>query len=562
MLGIAEFAAGILDGLLLVLLAIAVAAVPWATVVLRATGRPTGDPAAVRTAVLLARAAAGLALCEAALLAIKWLVLRGYLGAEALPRFAATPQARAGLARFAGALALAACARRVAVRTDDASRWALAGALVAVVLVAGGWLTHATSRLEDRGWLMALTVAHQAATGAWAGGVMLLALLWGRSRVVASPSEAATFEEAVARFWRMAIPAFALSLATGLPLTVAYLGSWQALVGSGPGSLLLGKLALVSFAGGLGGATFLAARGRPPGAPLDPAVGAQDAAFVSVEALLLVGALFAAAALASQPPAVDTPETHATLAEVARTFAPKWPTVRTPSVAAKLAATADPLAVVGWERTATAYSWSNFSHNVAGLVVLPMAILMLLSSRARWARHWPLGLVVLAAFVFLRSCASDGIWPFGTLSPLASDAEGFQHRLAAVLALALGLVEWRARTAPSADRLARVFPVLAAAGGVMLVTHAHTAFEGKASYLVQVTHVAMGALAILLAAARLLELRSSGALRSAAGAVSGLSMLLIAFVLIFYREANLEIPDDPVAAADAARAASRGEAVP
>ncbi|MBU6283962.1 hypothetical protein KGQ64_17090, partial [bacterium] len=83
-----------------------------------------------------------------------------------------------------------------------------------------------------------------------------------------------------------------------------------------------------------------------------------------------------------------------------------------------------------------------------------------------------------------------------------------------------------------------------------------------ASYLVQVTHVAMGALAILLAAARLLELRSSGALRSAAGAVSGLSMLLIAFVLIFYREANLEIPDDPVAAADAARAASRGEAVP
>ncbi|MFM8411415.1 MAG: hypothetical protein ACKOCT_14195, partial [Alphaproteobacteria bacterium] len=173
----------------------------------------------------------------------------------------------------------------------------------------------------------------------------------------------------------------------------------------------------------------------------------------------------------------------------------------------------------------------------------------------------PLGLVVLAGFVFLRSCASDGIWPFGTSSPLSSDAEGFQHRLAATLALALGLVEWRARTSDEPARLARVFPLLAAAGGVLLVTHAHTAFEGKASYLVQVTHVAMGVLAILLGASRLLELRSSGALRRAAGTVSGVSMLLIALVLLFYREANLVIPDDPTAAAGVAKAASSGEPV-
>ncbi|MFM8410197.1 MAG: CopD family protein, partial [Alphaproteobacteria bacterium] len=386
MLGIAEFAAGILDGLLLVLLSIAVAAVPFGTVVLQATRRPPGDPGVARTGRLLARAAVGLALCQAALLGIKVFVLRSYLGAEAVPLFAATPQARAGLARLLVAAALGLVARRIAGRTDDPRRWSTAGLLAVAMLVAGAWLTHATSRLEDRGGLMALTVAHQAATGVWVGGVLLLALLWGRARVAASPADAAAFEGAVGRFWRLAIPAFALAVATGLPLTVSYLGSWQALVGSGPGSLLLGKLALVSLAGGLGGATFLAARGRPAGAAVDPAVGSQDAAFVSVEALLLVGALFTAAALASQPPAVDTTETHATLAEVATTFAPKWPTVRTPSVAAKLAATADPLAVVGWERTATAYSWSNFSHNVAGLVVLPMAILMLLAPRARWAR--------------------------------------------------------------------------------------------------------------------------------------------------------------------------------
>ncbi|MFM7142457.1 MAG: hypothetical protein ACKO2K_11160, partial [Alphaproteobacteria bacterium] len=129
MLGIAEFAAGILDGLLLVLLSIAVAAVPFGTVVLQATRRPPGDPGVARTGRLLARAAVGLALCQAALLGIKVFVLRSYLGAEAVPLFAATPQARAGLARLLVAAALGLVARRIAGRTDDARRWSTAGLL-------------------------------------------------------------------------------------------------------------------------------------------------------------------------------------------------------------------------------------------------------------------------------------------------------------------------------------------------------------------------------------------------------------------------------------------------
>ena len=544
MLGIAEFGGGLLDGLVLVLLSLVVASVPWGLVVLRATRCERGDPVVVRAASLLERSALGLALCQAGLLAVKLLLLRSYLGSDALALFGATAQARAAVARLLLALVLAVAARRLRARTDDPSRWAFVGATVLAILVAGAWLTHATSRLEDRGWLMALTVAHQAATGAWVGGVLHLALLWRRGRADASTAEAASFAGAVDSFSRVALPAVALSIATGVPLAAAYLGSWQALVGSGPGSLLLGKLALVGLALCLGGSTFLAARRASRPSPARRA-GGRDAAFVSVEALLLVGALFAAASLASQPPAVDTVETQATLAEVATTFAPKWPTLHTPSVATKRAAATDPLAVVGWQRSSTEYSWSNFSHNVAGLVVLPMAVCMLLAPRARWARHWPLGLVVLAAFVFLRSCASDGIWPLGTLSPFASDSEGFQHRLAAGLALALGLVEWRARTADRPDRRAWVFPMLAAAGGILLVTHAHTAFEGKASYLVQVTHVAMGVLALMLAAARLLELRVAGPLGRLGGTIAGTAMLLIAFVLMFYREANVVVSDAP-----------------
>ena len=71
------------------------------------------------------------------------------------------------------------------------------------------------------------------------------------------------------------------------------------------------------------------------------------------------------------------------------------------------------------------------------------------------------------------------------------------------------------------------------------------AFEGKASYLVQVTHVAMGVLALMLAAARLLELRVAGPLGRLGGTIAGTAMLLIAFVLMFYREANVVVSDAP-----------------
>ena len=84
-----------------------------------------------------------------------------------------------------------------------------------------------------------------------------------------------------------------------------------------------------------------------------------------------------------------------------------------------------------------------------------------------------------------------------------------------------------------------VLPVLAGAGGVLLLTHSHTAFQSKASFLVQVTHSTMGALAALLAAARWLELRLTPPASRWAGVAASLAMVGIALVLVFYREANL-----------------------
>ena len=87
-----------------------------------------------------------------------------------------------------------------------------------------------------------------------------------------------------------------------------------------------------------------------------------------------------------------------------------------------------------------------------------------------------------------------------------------------------------------------MFPLLAATGGLLMLTHSHVAFEVKSSYLVQVTHTTMGALMVLVACGRLLELRLVSAVGRAAGIASSTAMLLIALVLVFYREANVRFP--------------------
>jgi len=256
--------------------------------------------------------------------------------------------------------------------------------------------------------------------------------------------------------------------------------------------------------------------------------------------------LFTTSALSTQPPPVDVPATEqATVSDVVEVFRPKVPTLRTPSLGA-MQKNRDQTLPEG-ERSVDAYRWSNFSHNAAGLILLGMSLFALVGSirGATWGRHWPLGFIVLAVFVFLRASANEGTWPFGNAPVWEVGQEGIQHRLAAVLALALGLLEWRARAGRHADgRLAYVFPVLAAVGGVLLLAHSHTAFELRSSFLVQVTHSTMGAFAALVVAGRWLELRLAPPSGRLAGAAASAAMLAIALILLFYREANVVLPPD------------------
>jgi len=158
--------------------------------------------------------------------------------------------------------------------------------------------------------------------------------------------------------------------------------------------------------------------------------------------------------------------------------------------------------------------------------------------KARLKANWPLLFMPLALFLFLYGEPNG--WPLGT--------EGFwetlvvpgvlQHRLATLLVVVLALFEWRVR----ADGLGTTkwrfaFPLLCGVGGVLLLTHSHSVFAVKSEFLIEISHNAIGFLAVLMGAARWLELSLPGPSPRLPGLLWICCMLLIGFVLLFYREA-------------------------
>ncbi|MGH7332559.1 MAG: copper resistance D family protein [Candidatus Rokuibacteriota bacterium] len=367
---LADFIDSLLRGALLVSLSLAFGSVPWGLGVLRRLPSPIAELARERCLRILEVAAGGIAICQIALLALKAMVLSESLGATALAAFAGTTHFAAGAARTVLALMLAATAHRLRRAPGAPGRWVVATGVVVLLAMSGGWLTHASGRLEHRGLLMATTVLHQVAAGAWLGGLVQIAALW---RLVRGRADAdAVWPQVVARFSRLAVACVIVLVLAAIVLAWAYTGGAQALVGTGYGSLVLTKMLLLGMALSLAAFNFLAARrGSTPGARI--ALRARLPYLVEAEAIILFMTLFAATALSAQPPAADVPPAEqATLGEVAEVFRPKLPSFRTPSVEAMQRNRVEARAV--GERNHEAYLWSNFSHNVAGLILLGMSL--------------------------------------------------------------------------------------------------------------------------------------------------------------------------------------------
>jgi putative copper resistance protein D len=233
---------------------------------------------------------------------------------------------------------------------------------------------------------------------------------------------------------------------------------------------------------------------------------------------------------------VDVGAERATVAEVAARFAPTAPRLASPPID-ELLRTADPLMAPAGERRPIERAWSEVNHHWAGLVVLVMGLLAL-AERAgvRAARHWPLVLLGLAVFLFIRS--DPRAWPLGPAGFWESMTlpDVLQHRAFVLLIVAFGIFEWAVRT----ERLALrpwgyVFPLLCAVGGGLLLTHSHAMFNLKEEFLAEVPHAPLALLGAGAGWARWLELRLPEAGR-APGWLWPVGLAAVGLLLLFYRE--------------------------
>lgn len=525
--------AGFLDvllrGLILSAQAIAVGGVCFVLLVLRASAtRPGLDPPALsRSLGLIAAGAATLALGQALALGVELFVLLHDAGWP-LGAALGTLYVQVSAVRVVVGVALAACALRLRRRGEadglrSGPRWAMV-ALALVLVGAAPWTSHAAARLESRGVLLVLDGVHQLAAALWVGGLVHLIAAAVRRRERPWPVPL------LRRFSGLAMGSVAALVAGGVGLTLYYAPDRGALFGTAYGVMVMTKVVILGALLALGAFNARAIRGMGDGAGADQATLRR---FVEVEVGLGLTVMFAAASLTSLPPAVDLLADRASLSEVARRFTPRVPTLRSPSLSEM------PIDDPDAPRSDADRAWSEFNHHVAGILVLAMGLLAVLhaTTRARWARHWPLVFMGLAAFMVVRN--DPGSWPLGP--------EGFwegmlvatvlQHRIFVLLVIAFGIFEWMVRTGrmPS-RRAALVFPLLCAVGGALLLTHSHAAQNLKDEFLLEVTHVPLGVMAMLVGWTRWLELRLPAGRQRVPGSVWAVGLALIGVLLIFYRE--------------------------
>ena len=593
--------AGFLDvllrGAILVLASLVLGGVVWSRLILRAgPDRPPAGPTTL--ALRVVAVAAGLAaLAQTSTLLVALTELRTAAGWP-LAEFLETTFAATALTRIALALAVGDLARRLSRDPAGALAWHALGAGAVLLVVSSAVLSHAVARVEDRTLLLMLDAAHQLAAAVWIGGLAHLTVFAGfRARQARRPrsvgagaaytgkGEGGPFEKGsgsdasglavrdsdvvgqetsgltvrdsdvvghdlsgrpvddvvgvgavddavvIGRFSNLAFVSVLVLVVAGVALTWQYVGEWAALVGTAYGVMVLSKVVLLAAVLVLAAMNLRSVRAASAGS------GVRLLRFVEVELGLGVTVLFAAASLTSLPPAVDVTTDRATVAEVADRFRPTPPRLTSPSVA-ELIAKAEPLMAPVTRREPIERAWSEYNHHWAGFFVLIMGLLAALERLGvRAARHWPLVLLGLAGFLFLRN--DPRAWPLGPAgfweSFLLPDV--LQHRAFVVLIVSFAVFEWMVRTGRLPVRpWGYVFPLLCAIGGGLLLTHSHAMFNLKDEFLTEVTHAPLGLFGAFAGWGRWLELRLPGAGRGP-GWLWTICLIVEGLILVVYREA-------------------------
>jgi len=421
---------------------------------------------------------------------------------------------------------------------EKVASWALP-VLTIVIMAASVMTNHAASRLEGRPLLITLSSIHELATGFWIGGLPFLVLGLYRAR------DLDTRWYITERFSRMALFSVGALAISGLIMSIIYIASWQAVLGTAYGIMVLAKVTMLGALLILGGVNFLLLRNYPKDQVMP-----RLRRLIEAEVGIGITVILTAASLTSQPPAVDQVSDTVTPSQVWHRFKPVPPRLaysfipETDSATGKPLPPPDPSAVNidGVPLTPrfinnTIESESN--HHWMGLVVLAMGLFALLArtGKAPWAEYWPLLLIGIAVFIVLF--ADTECWPIGWKSVGAcfADPEVFQHRMAALVCVGFAVFELRVRRQKKeSDPWAMVFPLMCALGGAVLLTHQHAISNVKENSLVELSHVPMGVIAVFAGWARWLELRLPKENRAIPSWIWPVCFVLIGAGLLNYRE--------------------------
>ena len=426
----------------------------------------------------------------------------------------------------------------VAGGSKSIARWALP-VLTVVIMAASVMTNHAASRLSGRPLLITLSSVHELATGFWIGGLPFLILGLYRAK------DLTTRWYLTERFSRMALVAVGFLVLSGTIMSVLYIGSWSAVLGTAYGVMVGAKAVMLGVLLLLGGVNFLLLRNAPKDEVMP-----RLRRLIEAEVGIGLTVILTAASLTSQPPAVDEPEETVSLQQVYQRVKPVVPRLTYHFIQETDSKTGEPIKagpdtpvnVDGIPLTPRLINnsiESESNHHWMGLVVLSMGLLALLArtGKAPWAEYWPLLLIGIAVFIFLL--ADTECWPVGWKGFWAcwADPEVFQHRIAALVCVGFAVFELRVRKQKKDnDPWAMVFPLMCALGGAVLLTHQHAISNVKENLLVELSHVPMGVIAVFAGWARWLELRLPEKDRAIPSWIWPMCFVLIGAGLLNYRE--------------------------
>jgi putative copper resistance protein D len=529
----------VLHGLTIIAQSMAVGGVLFLVFLARPLAKPLGivGPLLLRdVARITFWSALGLILCEATVIAMQTAVLVATLDLS-VPDVLRAGFAVSGMVKIGcGAVLMAALwADRGGAGRGAAGTLLLAAA--AVELAAATLTTHAAARLADRGLLLTMGGLHQVGAAIWIGG------LPGFVAALARVHDGRSWRLIGERFSRLSLIGVGCIVFSGGVMSLYYIGSPAGFYGTAYGVMVGAKIAMFLMLLGLGAGNFRLIR-RLRADPATPVNRLKR--FAEVEIGIGFSVFFAAASLTSVPPAVDLSADRVTWQEIVERNLPQWPSLASPdhdvlALPAQQAMPAGAAFVPGSgvlpPRNAADSAWSEYNHHWAGLFVLAIGFFALLNQAGlRWARHWPLLFLGLAVFLLLRS--DPEVWPLGEEGFFESlrDVEVLQHKVFVVLIVIFALFEWRVRARGKTGWAARVFPLLTATGGALLLTHSHAIANVKDQLLIELTHTPLALLGIAAGWSRWLELRLDPPANRLFGWVWPVCFVLIAGLLLNYRE--------------------------